>query len=94
MNTKLAQIEKNLKFKARIDSDGKYPIVDGPRNQENEQLIDALYKRNGELQKENSELSGKVKALAIALGKERKKVSVLEPKCCVVCSFRRKDLIL
>ncbi len=83
MNTKLAQIERNLKLKARMDSDGKYPVLEGARNRENEQLIDALYKRNGELQKENSGLNGKVKALAVALGKERKKVGVfnsLAPK--------------
>ncbi len=83
MNTKLAQIEKNLKLKARMDSDGKYQVLEGPRNRENEQLIDALYKRNGELQKENSELNGKVKALATALGKERKKVDI---NILLVCS--------
>jgi cell division septum initiation protein DivIVA len=48
-----------------------------PRNRENEQLIEDLYKRNTELQRENGELKSKNKSLVEALAKEKKKVSAV-----------------
>jgi hypothetical protein len=48
-----------------------------PRNRENEQLIEDLYKRNTELQRENGELKSKNKSLIEALAKEKKKVSAV-----------------
>jgi hypothetical protein len=39
-------------------------------------LIEDLYKRNAELQRENGELKSKNKSLIEALAKEKKKVSV------------------
>ncbi|KAG5181255.1 hypothetical protein JKP88DRAFT_241524 [Tribonema minus] len=75
MNTKLAQIEKNLKLKQQLDGLGVDAVQgrSGPRNREQEQLIEELYRRNGDLTKENTDLKLRNKALADALLKEKKK---------------------
>jgi cell division septum initiation protein DivIVA len=59
-----------------------------PRNRENEQLIEDLYKRNTELQRENGELKSKNKSLIEALAKEKKKVTAVSVTltCSNVCS--------
>jgi Ca2+-binding EF-hand superfamily protein len=77
MNTKLAQIEKSLKLKHKMDAEGAgiAPMHGGSRNREQEQLIDELYKRNHDIQRENSQLKAKNKALSELLAKEKLKVA-------------------
>lgn len=76
MNTKLSQIEKNLKLKYRFDNDGSARASAGasmaggggdgsqfgqPRNRENERLVDELHRYNSVLLRENGNLKTKIK---------------------------------
>ena len=65
LNTKLSQIESNLKLKQRMDGTGI-----GVRNKENEELITELYRINNELASKNKSLESRNKGLNMALAKK------------------------